>query len=40
MINKLLFYSINYITEHFSENIDVSESKVERVIFELFKFVY
>jgi len=32
--------NINYLTDHFFENVDISKSKFERVMFELFNFVY
>lgn len=31
--------AVNYLQDKFSENLDVTESKLERVVFELFVFV-
>jgi len=34
------FFTVNYLEDNFFENVDLSESYLVRVFFELFNFMY
>lgn len=39
-MKEQIFSIVYYLTDNFCENFDVSKSKLERIFFELFHFVY